>query len=42
MKPFSKGLQLDFMRYDWLQWGDPTFVWPEERLSELVNGWIAL
>lgn len=36
-----QGLQVDFMRYDWQQWGDPAFSWPEERLAELVSGWIA-
>ncbi len=37
----QQGLQLDFMRYDWQQWRDPSFAWPEERLSELAVGWIA-
>lgn len=37
----QQGLQLDFMRVDWQQWRNPDFAWPEERLSELVNGWIA-
>ncbi len=37
----QQGLQLDFMRYSWQQWRNPAFVWPEERLSELANGWIA-
>lgn len=37
----QQGLQLDFMRYDWQQWQDPTFAWPEERLSELASGWLA-
>ena len=37
----QQGLQLDFMRYDWQQWGNPNFSWPEERLSELASGWIA-
>lgn len=35
------GLQLDFMRFDWQQWRDPAFTWPEERLSELASGWLA-
>ncbi len=37
----QQGLQLDFMRYDWQQWRDPAFTWPEERLSELASGWLA-
>lgn len=37
----QQGLQLDFMRVNWQQWRNPDFAWPEERLSELVNGWIA-
>lgn len=37
----QQGLQLDFKRVDWQQWGNPTFAWPEERLSELASGWIA-
>ncbi|MCB8978856.1 MAG: nucleotidyltransferase domain-containing protein [Ardenticatenaceae bacterium] len=37
----QRGLQLDFMRYNWQQWCDPNFAWPEERLSELASGWIA-
>lgn len=37
----QQGLQLDFMRYDWQQWRDPAFAWPEERLSELASGWLA-
>lgn len=39
-KAIQQGLQLDFMRYDWQTWRDPNFIWPEERLSELANGWI--
>ncbi|MCA9955893.1 MAG: nucleotidyltransferase domain-containing protein, partial [Anaerolineales bacterium] len=27
----QRGLQLDFMRYNWQQWCDPNFAWPEER-----------
>ena len=37
----QQGLQVDFMRFNWQQWRDPAFVWPEERQSELANGWIA-
>jgi predicted nucleotidyltransferase len=37
----QQGLQLDFMRFNWQQWRDPAFVWPEERLAELASGWIA-
>ncbi len=37
----QQGLQLDFMRFDWQQWSNPAFVWPEERLAELASGWIA-
>ncbi|MCB9006215.1 MAG: nucleotidyltransferase domain-containing protein [Ardenticatenaceae bacterium] len=37
----QQGLQLDFMRYDWQQWRNPAFSWPEERLSELASGWLA-
>ncbi|MCA9917008.1 MAG: hypothetical protein KC445_03605 [Anaerolineales bacterium] len=37
----QQGLQLDFMRYDWQQWHNPNFDWPEERLGELASGWIA-
>lgn len=37
----QQGLQLDFMRLDWQQWREPSFAWPEERLSELASGWIA-
>jgi len=35
-----QGLQLDFMRFDWQQWRDPAFHWPEEQIAGLLNGWV--
>ncbi|MCB9431837.1 MAG: nucleotidyltransferase domain-containing protein [Ardenticatenaceae bacterium] len=35
------GIQLDFARFDWAQWGKREFAWPEQRLAELSNGWVA-
>jgi hypothetical protein len=35
------GIQLDFARFDWAQWRQPDFMWPEERLAELSSGWVA-
>ena len=37
----QQGLQLDCMRFNWQQWRDPAFSWPEEQVSALMNCWIA-
>ena len=35
------GIQFDFQRFDFIQWADPSFEWPEGRCSELREGWLA-
>jgi len=37
----EKCIQFDFYRLDLTQWSDPAYAWPEERCSELRQGWIA-
>lgn len=39
--PEPECLQLDFARFDLVQWTDPSFAWPEERCAELREGWMA-
>jgi len=34
-------IEFDFSRLDLAQWADPSHEWPEERRSELEQGWIA-
>ncbi len=35
------GIEIDLTRLDLAQWDNPDFSWPEERRSELSQGWIA-
>ena len=37
----EEGIQFDFHRFDFIQWADPSFEWPEGRRSELQEGWLA-
>jgi len=37
----EEGFQFDFQRFDFIQWADPSFEWPEGRRSELQGGWLA-
>ena len=37
----EEGFQFDFQRFDFSQWADPSFEWPEGRRSELQEGWLA-
>ena len=37
----EEGIQFDFQRFDFLQWANPSFEWPEGRCSELREGWLA-
>lgn len=37
----GEGIQFDFHRFDFSQWADPSFEWPEGQCSELREGWLA-
>jgi hypothetical protein len=36
----GEGIQFDFQRFDFIQWANPSFEWPEGRCSELREGWL--
>ena len=35
------GIQFDLQRFDFVQWANPAFAWPEGRCAELQAGWLA-
>lgn len=35
------GYSFDFTRFNWQQWSDPEYAWPEAYQAELHAGWIA-
>jgi hypothetical protein len=37
----EKGIQFDFKRFDFTQWSNPSFEWPEGYCSEMSEGWLA-
>jgi hypothetical protein len=37
----AAGIQFDLQRFDFAQWANPAFAWPEERCAELQAGWLA-
>jgi hypothetical protein len=40
-KETTGGVVLELTRLDWGQWREEGFIWPEPRLAELSEGWIA-
>jgi predicted nucleotidyltransferase len=41
LKDTVEGVALEVTRLDWNKWREERFVWPEPRLAELSEGWIA-